>query len=255
MSTRRFCFQRLGWIRDGLARNGEKVKGEKPVFSLTRHVRFSVLRSLIFTTFLFVVPTDGPLIAQASPGVDEFVIRPGNILQISIWPDNQLGGEFPIEDTGIIYLPLLGPIPADGLPINEFRSALRERYGLVMQSPVVTVTPLFEVSVLGAVRQPGLYQVTPSQGVYSVISMAGGFLQTAKEDEVRVVGDSGVRYLDAESALESGEELSGSRLQTNDRIIVPEGTRITTGTVLSIIQSVGIAVTIVALFTSGNSGN
>ena len=231
------------------------MKGEKPVFSLTRHVRFSVLRSLIFTSFLFVVPTDRPLIAQASPGVDEFVIRPGNILQSSIWPDNQLGGEFPIEDTGIIYLPLLGPIPADGLPINEFRSALRERYGLVMQSPVVTVTPLFEVSVLGAVRQPGLYQVTPSQGVYSVISMAGGFLQTAKEDEVRVVGDSGVRYLDAESALESGEELSGSRLQTNDRIIVPEGTRITTGTVLSIIQSVGIAVTIVALFTSGNSGN
>ena len=228
------------------------MKDGKPVFRVTRHLSFSVLLSLIFAPLLFVVPTDGPLVAQVSTGVDEFVLRPGNVLQISIWPDNALGGDFPIEDTGIIYLPMLGPIPVDGLPLSEFRSELRERYSLVMQSPVVTITPFFEVSVLGAVRQPGLYQIIPSQSVFSVISLAGGFLPEAKEDEVRVVGDAGVRYLDAESVLESGGELSRLRLQTNDQVIIPEANPITTGSVLSVIQSLGIAVTIIALFTSGN---
>ena len=83
----------------------------------------------------------------------------------------------------------------------------------------------------------------------------------AKTDEVRVFGDSGIRYLDAElmavmSSTESIEgldpELMGLRLQANDRIIIPEGSQITTATVLSVIQSLGIAAAIYFQLTGGN---
>ena len=90
---------------------------------------------------------------------------------------------------------------------------------------------------------------------------ANNLLYNAKTDEVRVFGDSGIRYLDAElmavmSSTESIQgldpELTGLRLQANDRIIVPEGTAITTATVLSVIQSLGIAAAIYFQLTSGN---
>lgn len=228
------------------------MREAKPVLRIIREANVGLWKCVLLVVTLFSIQTDRSLQAQVSSSLDEFILRPGNLLQVSIWPDNALGGEFPIEDSGIVYLPLLGPIFVNGLPISEFRNTLREEYGRVMQSPVVSVTPLFEVSVLGAVRQPGLYQLMPTQGVFSAISLAGGFLENAKIDEVRVVGDDGVSYVDAEIALESGEELTGLRLQANDRIIVPEGTTVTTGTVLSIVQSLGIAVALVLQLSGGN---
>jgi len=237
------------------------VKNGKPVIGALRDLSRNILRCAMFVTALLVMPTGDLLLAQDRGSSGEFILRPGVALEVTIWPDDRLGGVFPIEDSGMVYLPLLGPISADGVPLSEFRAVLREKYAVVMQSPVVTVTPYFEVGILGGVRQPGLYEVIPTQSVFSVISQAGGFTDLAKTDEVRVFGDSGIRYLDAElmavmSSTESIEgldpELMGLRLQANDRIIIPEGSEITTATVLSVIQSLGIAAAIYFQLTGGN---
>lgn len=254
-------FHRFDMDGNCLARNGDKVKNGKPTTRTPRHQSQNVFRCAMFVTALLVMPSGDLVLAQDSTPVSEFILRPGVALEITIWPDDRLGGQFPIEDSGMVYLPLLGPVYANGLGLGEFRAILRDQYAVVMQSPVVTVTPFFEVGILGGVRQPGLYEVVPTQGVFSVISEAGGFTDNAKTDEVRVFGDSGIRYLDAElmavmSSTESIQgldpELTGLRLQANDRIIVPEGASITTATVLSVIQSLGIAAAIYFQLTSGN---
>ncbi len=160
-------------------------------------------------------------VSAQRPAAETFALRAGDVLSIRIWPDSSLGGEYPIEESGLVYLPGLGAIQAAGVPVPDLRADLRRRYALSMRSPVVTITPRFRVSVLGAIERPGLYQITPANTLYDVIGMAGGFRADARENRLRVVREGQVIAVNAERALESGEALTGFELQSGDQIVVP----------------------------------
>ncbi len=149
------------------------------------------------------------------------MVRYGDVLAVRIWPDIQLGGEFPVEESGMAYLPLIGEVRAAGMPLDELRKELRDRYGQTLKSPVVSVTPMFRVSLLGAVAKPGLYRVDPTQTLLDLVSEAGGFQNDAKADRVRIVREGQVLEVNARRSLETGADLSVLTLQSGDRILVP----------------------------------
>ncbi len=122
----------------------------------------------------------GPAYAQATGAAgsagraDAFVLRPGDIIRIGVWPDAALNGEFAVEETGLVYLPFLGAVQVVGMPLDRLRKQLRDGYAEIMKEPVVTITPLFNVGVSGGVGRPGNYQITPTETIMDVILMAGG---------------------------------------------------------------------------------
>lgn len=209
---------------------------------------------LVLASLLALNPwAPGAAVAQEGPGsaagadAGGFIVRPGDVLQIRVWPDTALSGEFPVEESGLVYLPILGGLEAGGMPLGELRKVLRERYGEAMKAPVVTVTPLFRVSVLGAVQRPGLYQVDPSQTLFDVVSLAGGFREGAREDRIRVIRGDRVLEINAKRALETGEALLGLNLQSGDRIVVPErGWNIRPLDVFYFFQSLAVIVTLLS---------
>lgn len=162
--------------------------------------------------------------ATSSVAAVDYRVQAGDVLRIRVWPDSSFNGEFPVEETGFAYLPLIGQIDVGGRSIRDLRVELRHAYGEDLKMPVVTITPVFRVSVLGAVRAPGLYHVDPTLTLLDVISMAGGFTERARQDHIRVIraGRETVR-IRAGRALESGEALEGVALQSGDRIVVPAG--------------------------------
>ena len=181
---------------------------------------------------------------------DQFVVRPGNVLRITVWPDNALGGEFPVEESGFVYLPVLGPVRVGGMSLEALRNQLREAYGEAIRVPVVTVTPLFWVSVLGAVNRPGLYRVDPTQSLFDVLSLAGGMRQDAKENELRLIRGEQVLEINATSALETGEAQLALALRSGDRIVVPRRRSFWSPQNINlIIQSTLFVVTIIELAT------
>ncbi|MEJ2504499.1 MAG: polysaccharide biosynthesis/export family protein [Gemmatimonadota bacterium] len=158
----------------------------------------------------------GPAAAQAGPTTDpvnDLVIRTGDVLNITVWPDRELGGEFPVEETGYVHLPIIGSVQAEGMQLSRLREQLREGYSSTLRNPVVTITPLFRVSVLGEVRAPSLYTISPTNTLFDVISMAGGFTPEANQGKIRVVRQGRVVEFDAGRALETGEGLE-TALQT-----------------------------------------
>jgi len=185
---------------------------------------------------------------EAEAGTEEFTLRAGDLLRIRIWPNDDLGGEFPVEETGIVHLPILGGIRAGGRSLAELRIDLRQRYGQALKSPVISVTPVFPVSVLGAVQRPGLYQVTPSQNLFEVISLAGGFREDANDREIRIVRDDGVTEVNAREALSSEAAAAGVRLRSGDRIVVERRRSFNFQNVSYALQSVTLVVAIVNLF-------
>lgn len=159
--------------------------------------------------------------APPSSSHEDFVIRPGDALKISVWPDEKLGGQFSVEESGYVYLPVLGRVRATGISLETLRASLREGYGQLIKSPVVTVTPVFRVGVTGAVNRPGLYSVEPTDNVFDVLLMAGGFQRGAAENDVRILRNRQVLKLEAAKSLEDGNALEALVLQSGDNIVVP----------------------------------
>lgn len=152
-------------------------------------------------------------------------LRPGDVLRIRVWPDADLGGEFPVEEDGNVYLPFLGAVPVRGVAGGELRARIRSGYQSARGNAVVTVTPLYRIGVTGAVRRPAAYLVPPTDGFFDVIATAGGFDARAREDAVSVIRQGQVVKLNAERAIKSGETLplDALSLQSGDQIIVPFG--------------------------------
>lgn len=161
--------------------------------------------------------------AQGAGVGAEFVFSPGDRLQITVWPDSSLGGIFPVEESGLVHLPLLGALRAAGKTVPQFREELREGYARDLQLPAVTLQALFRVSIIGAVRSPGVSWVDPSYGVFELLSEAGGLADNAKQDGIVVTRATGASYqIDAELLQVPGSAESALALRAGDRVIVPK---------------------------------
>jgi polysaccharide export outer membrane protein len=102
--------------------------------------------------------------------------------QISFWGidvDEIVNKQFRIGPEGDVSLPMVGRLRAAGLTIRQFEETLNKQLGTHIREPhvVVTITEFRSqsVSVLGAVRSPGTYQLQGRKTVVEMISLAGGF--------------------------------------------------------------------------------
>jgi protein involved in polysaccharide export with SLBB domain len=177
-------------------------------------------------------------LSKAGVTATEVIVRPGDILEIGVWPDERLGGKFVVEESGYVYLPVLGRVRAAGVSLDRLRNELRQAYGSAIKNPVVTITPMFRVGVVGAVMRPGLYLVDPSYSFFDVLTQAGGFQPNADQEKIRVVRGTEVIEINAKEALESGRALDGLALRSGDHIIVPAKTNLNTlRLTLSVLQT------------------
>jgi polysaccharide biosynthesis/export protein len=92
--------------------------------------------------------------------------------------DSKALGIIRIDHQGNIRLPLAGRIQASGLTVEQLEKEIANRLASIMNDPEVTVSVAefrsHPVSVLGAVRNPGVYQVTGRKTLFEVLSLAGG---------------------------------------------------------------------------------
>jgi polysaccharide export outer membrane protein len=130
-----------------------------------------------------------PPIPQTSTA--DYRLGPGDQVRIITFGDEQLTGEFRVNDDGNVALPLVGPIKAEGLTTTQLQNAvtqaLTSRNLYRNPSVSVEVTAYRPVFVLGEVTRPGQYPFQPGMTVVTAVAIAGGFTYRAIEDEVSIV--------------------------------------------------------------------
>ncbi len=88
-----------------------------------------------------------------------------------------------IDARGDIRLPMVGRIHAAGVTAGQLEAEIAKRLLKVVNEPDVTVGLLesksHPVSILGAVKNPGVYQITGKETLFEVLSSAGGLAQDA----------------------------------------------------------------------------
>ncbi|HWR52632.1 MAG TPA: polysaccharide biosynthesis/export family protein [Bryobacteraceae bacterium] len=88
-----------------------------------------------------------------------------------------------IDISGFIRLPLLGRFKAAELTIDELEDTIAERLKEYVREPDVTVSVTEyrsqPVSVIGAVKNPGVHQLQGRKTLIEILSLAGGLEQDA----------------------------------------------------------------------------
>lgn len=125
-------------------------------------------------------------------------LGPGDSVRVITFGEEQLTGEFRVNDQGQMALPLIGVIDAAGQTPRALEetlvAALKKRDMLRAPSVAVEVAAYRPVYVLGEVNKPGQYPWQPGMTVVTAAAVAGGFTYRAVEDYAAVVrtvdGDS-----------------------------------------------------------------
>ena len=120
-----------------------------------------------------------------------YTLGVGDKVRIITFGNEALTGEFRINDTGKIAMPLLGSVPAAGLTPEKLQqdiaAALESRKLLQKPNVSVEITEYRPIFVLGEVNRPGEYPYKPGMTTLSAVSTAGGFTYRAVTDMGSVV--------------------------------------------------------------------
>jgi polysaccharide export outer membrane protein len=106
---------------------------------------------------LLLLPRAAAL-GQARGGEDATLL-PGDVVRVQIWKEEDLSGDYMIDENGTITLPLLGQQRVAGMPVSRLRDTLIEQYRVQLRNPSINITPLRRLHVLGEVQKPGIYPV------------------------------------------------------------------------------------------------
>lgn len=164
---------------------------------------------------LTALPATGQELLRTYPG--PVALAPGDIIRINFWREADLGGDFPIDETGSVVLPVLGQWNVQGMPSDELRAQLADAYAGQLRNQDVQIMFLHRVSILGAVENPGLYHVDATMTVREAIALAGGVSDDGKKEELRVRRADSPNYTLLDPTL-----TIGAAVYSGDEFLIPQ---------------------------------
>ena len=162
----------------------------------------------------------GDLPPLESIGTAEVRLAPGDKVRLAVQDLDTMNGEYIVDETGSVSLPLVNQVQVSGLSYVQMQDAIAARLVEidVLKDPNVTVQPLDlrPVYILGEVRRPGEYAFRQGLTVFAAVSMAGGYTYRAKTGEVAVTRSVGDRQTTG-IATEDTPILPGDRIRVYER--------------------------------------
>ena len=135
-------------------------------------------------------PNAGPAAAPAQAlGDAAYKLDTGDKLRVIVFGEMDLGGEYEVDGSGFVRLPLVGQIRAAGLAVNEFENGMKEALekGYLRDARVsVEVINYRPFYILGQVNKPGEYPYVNGMTVLSAVALAGGYTYRANETNVYI---------------------------------------------------------------------
>jgi polysaccharide export outer membrane protein len=162
---------------------------------------------------------------------DPYVIGVRDVLRISVWQNQAVTADVPVRPDGMISIPLIQDIKAEGLTPNQLRDVIAKQLSKSIKSPEVTVIVLEinsrNVSVVGRVAKTGRVPLTEDLRVVEAIALAGGFDEFADRNNIRIVrhrpdGSEVEFHFDYDAYMAGHAPGTNFLLHSGDVIYVPD---------------------------------
>ena len=120
---------------------------------------------------------------------DGYRLGTGDKIRVIVFGEQELSGDYEVDSSGYLRLPLIGQVQAAGYSLREFEDAIKikleEGY---LKDPrvsveVVNYRPFY---IIGEVASPGQYPYVNGMTVLNAVALAGGFTYRARKSTVYI---------------------------------------------------------------------
>src|SRR3972149_7058722 len=161
----------------------------------------------------------------------DYVIGNEDVLDISVWKSPELSLSIMVRPDGMISLPLIGEVRADGRTPKELKKEIEESLREYRQEPIVSIivkeSNSKSIYITGEITRPGKYPLRSETTITQAIALAGGFTQWANKDKILLIRKSPMNPEGNRVTIKYSDIVSGTNMKANillkagDTVIVP----------------------------------
>ncbi len=177
------------------------------------------------------LPRPNPAI-PAQPVSADYLIGPGDSLQVFVWRNPDLTVTVPVRPDGKISTPLVEDMVAVGKTPSNLARDIESALATYVKSPQVNVivtvpaSVFSQVKVIGQVLHPEALPYREGMTVLDAVLAVGGLAQYAAGNRTRLIrvvnGKSQELKIKLESLVNSGDMTQNLALKPGDVLVVPE---------------------------------
>ena len=174
-----------------------------------------------------------PITADAQPAQHDYLIGPGDTVNINVWRNPEVSQSVPVRPDGKITTPLVEDLPASGKTATELARDIEKVLGKYIQQPVVTVVvtafvgPYTEqIRVIGQAAKPQALPYRQDMSLMDVMIAVGGITDFASGNKASIIRtvngkqqNFGVRLNDL---IKQGDISANTPMRPGDVLVIPE---------------------------------
>jgi polysaccharide export outer membrane protein len=161
--------------------------------------------------------------------IKDYVIGPGDVLDISVWNNEALTKSVTVLPDGKIYYPLIGEVVVGGKTLAVLKKELKEKIGIFVPNPNLSIIPQqvnsMLIYVIGKVNASGQFALNTNMNVLQAIAMAGGLNTFAKRDKIKIFREAkektDIFHFEYDEVIEGKNLEQNIRLERGDVVVVP----------------------------------
>jgi polysaccharide export outer membrane protein len=201
-------------------------------------------RLLLFLAALLALAHPARAAAQAA---DSAYLRPGDLVRLAVFRQPELSGDFPVSAEGTLQHPLLSEVRVVGATRAVIRERLREALTRYVRDPSFVFDYLYRVAVIGEVRLPNLFNLSPETTLGQAVAAAGGITENGRLERVHLVRDGRDQVVNLQSP---DPAVAALRVRSGDQIRVSRRANVLrdyVGPMASIVAAAAAVLSVVGL--------
>jgi polysaccharide biosynthesis/export protein len=188
------------------------------------------------TTTAATAPVSAPVIPAGAPSSEtgsQYIIGPGDAIQVFVWRNPELTVSVPVRPDGRISSPLVEDMVAVGKTPSQLARDIETRLSDYIRTPQVSIivnnaiSAFSQIKVIGQVKNPQSLPYREGMTVLDVVLAVGGLTDFAAGNKAKILRkdakgkDTSIKVR-IEDLVVKGKIAENQSLKPGDVIIVPE---------------------------------
>lgn len=204
----------------------------------TKMLKINVRRSAVVLAIAGLTgcsntPTYPPAPAQTSAYDWNYLVGPGDSVNVFVWRNPEVSGNFPVRPDGKMTMNLVEDLPASGKTPSQLARDIEKALGKYIQEPIVTVIvgggvgPFDQqIRVVGEAAKPQALNYREKMSLIDLMISVGGLTDFAAGNKAYILRTQngkqtqlGVRL---EDLLKGGDIKANVEIRPGDVLVIPE---------------------------------
>jgi len=159
----------------------------------------------------------------------DYIIGPGDVLDISIWNNDALTRSMTVLPDGKIHYPLIGEVMVGGKTLADLEKELKDKIIPFVPNPelsmMVNQVNSLVIYVIGKVKSSGRFSLNTNINVLQALAMAGGLDTFAKRNKIKIyresIGRTEIFHFEYDEVTDGENLKQNVRLERGDVVVVP----------------------------------